>query len=302
MTFVRSLILLIFASSALATPISIIDDDLNDLFVPGPKVAAAEEAWYLYTNPAAISFIEGAEFVGGYAYRVSTTDSGRHFAAGTAGLSLIEGLTAGIGLQLSLPALQAGDDQGVIGGSLGLAWRYKRYFALGGRIVKQRQYKNVTADPFLFGLGFESFPLHWLSLGTSFSQVYDDILSKPELRLGIAAKFFDDQLTVSTECSFLPTDPELNTNFTLSPELALRLDLGGFSSLASVRFNNVAHGISAPTVFIGLELNFDHVGVGTVVKGHPSDRATMGGRFRLSSEVWPPLAPKRESLFASNPS
>lgn len=297
MPALRALILMFVAIQSVATSSSD-TADLSDVFVPGPKVAGAGDSWSLYTNPSGISFIDGAQFVGGYAYRMATFDHGRHLASGIVGLSIIEGLTVGFGLQLSLPQSQIGDDQGLLGGAIGLAYRFGRAFSMGGRVAKYRQYKNTSGDPFLLGFGIESFPTSWLSIGASVGQVYDDVLSKPDVRLGVAVRPFSEMLTISAESLFRPNDPGFNTNFSVNPEIAARLDLGGFSALASARFNDVTSAFTSPTIFAGLEFNFDHLGFGAVAKGHPSDNAATGGRFRLSSETWPSLAPKRERIVS----
>jgi protease-4 len=286
------------------TPISHADqlrrifDDVDDLFMPGPKVAGVEDAWSLYTNPAGIAYVDGAQFVGGYAYRVSTVDNGRHQATGILALSFFEGLSSSLALQLSLPQTQVGNDQGLIGGSMGMAYRFGRVISIGTRVTKQRQYQNTKSDPFLFGLGLQAFPTNWLSLGVSVSQVYDDTFAKSEIRAGVALRPFGERFTISAETLFWPKDSGNNSNYAVYPELAAHLDVGGFSLFASARTSDVTTGFSSPTLFAGLEFNFEHLGFGAIAKGRPSDNITMGGRFRLSSEAWPSVASKRDRIVS----
>lgn len=285
-----------FSNTNATVPIRNIDAS-SDVFVPGPKIAGVTDAWSLFHNPAGLAFVEGTQLVGGYAYKLETDQNGLHQGQGGLALSILEGLTLSAGVQLALPQTQTSLDLGTLGANFGAAFGFE-WFAFGARAVKQLQYQNAVADPLWFAFGVESFPFSWLSLGASVRQIYDAFLAKPEVRAGVAFRpWGDEYLTLSAESKFTPLSSGPGLDFSIHPELDVRLNLAGYAITSSVRFDNVENGIVAPTIFLGIDVDFDHFGIGAILTGQPLDLFNAGGRFRLSSEVPPSLrAQKNDTL------
>lgn len=244
------------------------------VFTPGPQIASAQDAWSLFTNPAGLSFVDGAELVGGYNYSWNNP-SNLHQAQLSTAFGIIEGLSLGLGLGLALPSNTTTESQGDVNAQLGLAYRLGRSFSLGAWTFKQRRYALDSSDPFLLGLGFQYYPIQFLAFGGTAKQVYGSFGSPLEFQVGASLRPFGKQFTIFGETRFWPNHDSWKTDYQISPIAGARLDLDGFSLIASAVIQK------NPLFMFSIDINWEHFGFGPL-----GGNDYVGGRFRFSSEAY----------------
>src|SRR3989338_8672255 len=158
-------------------------------FTPGPQIASSQDAWSLFTNPAGLAFVSGAELVGGYSYSWNNPNN-IHQTQLSAAFGIINGLSLGLGLNLALPSHITPNSEGLINAQLGLAYRFGRSFSIGAWTLKQRRYALDSSDPFLLGLGAQYYPINALAFGVTAKQVEGDFGSPLEFQVGVSARPF----------------------------------------------------------------------------------------------------------------
>ncbi len=249
------------------------------VFTPGPQIAGSQDTWSLLTNPAGLAFVDGSELVGGYTHHWANPTA-LHQATASAAFGLYEGLSLGLGINLTLPDHATSTEQGFLNGQFGLAYRFGRAVSLGAWTIKQRRYINDGSDPFLFGLGLQYYPAKWISLGATSKQVYGDFGSPTEFQAGVSIRPMGDEFTIFGETRFWPSADKWSGGYQVDQLAGLRLDLEGYSLLGHVVFQK------NPLFMFGIDINLDHIGLGAL-----GGNDYAGGRFKLTSDAGTSIAP-----------
>lgn len=244
------------------------------IFTPGPQIASSQDAWSLFTNPAGLAFVGGAELVGGYSYHWMNPNN-VHMTELSAAFGLFEGFSVGLGLDLALPNNTSLDNQGLINGQLALAYRFGRFLSLGTSVLKQRRYALSESDPFLFGFGAQYYPLEWLAIGATAKQIDGSFGSPWGFQAGVSVRPFGEQFTIFGETRFWPSQ--------ITPITGARLDLEGFSLIGSAVIQE------NPLFMFAVDINWDHFGFGPI-----GGNEYVGGRFKISSETKSSIAPAQK--------
>ncbi|MEM7589534.1 MAG: S49 family peptidase [Myxococcota bacterium] len=268
---------------------------------PYSQLAAIDDVWSLYSNPAGLAFLGGMQFVGGYQHEWLTQQSLHHTDAGF-GFNLFRRFTLATAGRLAIPP------RGELGLGIivGTAFRFHDAFALGFSVLKRRL-PDAQAEPVHLALGTQSRLTRWLALATTVWQVNPSWGDPFAVAVGASFRPWRECLTLGTDLQWIPRSEQWSDGLAMNPQVGLQVQWSGLALQTAVQLRDVTQGLQAPWITAALQLNSPHVGAsltggGRPQSGEPQSNATQGhagALVRWSSERWQGFDRKKQWINVS---
>ncbi|MEM7403475.1 MAG: signal peptide peptidase SppA [Myxococcota bacterium] len=268
---------------------------------PYSQLAATDDVWSLYRNPAGLAFLGGLQFVGGYQHEWLPQQLSLHHADAGFGFNLFRRFTLATAGKMAVP----GSGELGLGLVVGSAFRFHDSIALGLSILKRRL-ANSDTEPVHLALGLQSRVTRWLALGTSIWQVNPSWGDPFALAVGASFRPWREYITLGTDLHWLPRSEQWRDGLAMNPQVGLQLHWSGLTLHTAVQLQDVVRGLRAPWITASLQLNSPYLGAGLSGGGQPQtgiSQAYAGALVRLSTERWQGFARKKQWVSVSlNPS
>lgn len=268
-------------------------DATTNATVPHSQVAASDDAFSLYVNPAGIASVDALQLVAGYtgSYFGERHD---HFQGGAA-LRLLDGLAIGGagGLVLTPLAVRTPFVYGALTGALALG----RSLSLGATARATLDTVPNARGLWTFDLGGQWRLARWLAAGATFENLGAPTFPESSLRAGLAIRPFTDHITIGTDVRMRPGNepvfsPAFYSQGTLDWAATARVHLGGLAlTLGGIVENALSETERGFLVNAGLQVDTSHLGAVLLGGWDTSSTLSTGVLARASIEryqsIWP---------------